>query len=351
MALQGSGAISLSEIQTEFGGANPISLSEYYRDGSYTTSNNTSVPTSGAISFSNFYGGTSEFTLSITSNTENLDVRSAAVAAGWDESSPLAVNISSGVYVWSDTTATAGMVISGTFSNGVTIINSGYIIGKGGNVGLAGGAAVSNSSSGVSIVNNSGAFIAGGGGGGGISGGGGGGAGGGYIGGGAVGQNGGDGASKNSVSVSINSPYAYQGDCGINNAGYCQSSTFGQYIGTITGATIAGGAGGTDIRAGGSTGAGPSNISGSGVPEYYPSCCGGGLTGRTSGTITSTGNYGNGGGGSRRLSASSNLDGTGTNGGGGWGRAGLGTGAGAAGAAITGTSVSLTNNGTVYGAT
>ena len=56
MALQSSGAISLNDIQTEFGGSNPISLSEYYLNGAYTTSNNTSVPTSGAISIDNFYG-------------------------------------------------------------------------------------------------------------------------------------------------------------------------------------------------------------------------------------------------------------------------------------------------------
>jgi hypothetical protein len=49
--------ISLGQIQTEFGGSNPIALAgEYYRNGSYTTSNNTNVPTSGTISLSNFYG-------------------------------------------------------------------------------------------------------------------------------------------------------------------------------------------------------------------------------------------------------------------------------------------------------
>ena len=58
MALPISGPISLSQVQGEFGGANPISLIEYYRGGPYTTSNNTSVPTSGAISLSNFYGAT-----------------------------------------------------------------------------------------------------------------------------------------------------------------------------------------------------------------------------------------------------------------------------------------------------
>lgn len=38
MTLQTSGAISLSQIQSEFGGSNPISMSEYYRDGSYVPS-------------------------------------------------------------------------------------------------------------------------------------------------------------------------------------------------------------------------------------------------------------------------------------------------------------------------
>ena len=38
MALQGSGAISLSQVQTEFTGANPISMSEYYKNGPYVPS-------------------------------------------------------------------------------------------------------------------------------------------------------------------------------------------------------------------------------------------------------------------------------------------------------------------------
>jgi hypothetical protein len=48
------GSFSLNEIQTEFGGSNPISMNEYYRGGLYVGSNNLNVPTSGAISFSNF---------------------------------------------------------------------------------------------------------------------------------------------------------------------------------------------------------------------------------------------------------------------------------------------------------
>lgn len=65
MALQSSGAISMSDIAAEMGGSQPHSISEYYRGGSYVQSGfylkgsfialNTGVPTSGTISFSDFY--------------------------------------------------------------------------------------------------------------------------------------------------------------------------------------------------------------------------------------------------------------------------------------------------------
>lgn len=38
MALQTSGPISLADIQAEFGGTNPISISEYYKNGVYVPS-------------------------------------------------------------------------------------------------------------------------------------------------------------------------------------------------------------------------------------------------------------------------------------------------------------------------
>ena len=176
MALPDSGVLSLDDIQTEFGGTNPISMSEYYRGGSFVTDNNTSVPTSGEISFSDFYGGVNQFTLTISSNTENADVRSLAVTAGWNESSPLIANINSNVYCWSDSTSSAGLIISGAFANGLTVNNSGYIMGKGGIGGVGAGTGAGGnggtglsvlSSSSITIVNNSGAYIAGGGGGGG----------------------------------------------------------------------------------------------------------------------------------------------------------------------------------------
>lgn len=48
MTLQSSGAISLADIQTEFGGSNPIGINEYYGSGG--------APASGTISLNDFYG-------------------------------------------------------------------------------------------------------------------------------------------------------------------------------------------------------------------------------------------------------------------------------------------------------
>jgi len=59
MALQSSGAIKLSEIQTEFGGSNPISLSEYYAA-------DVGVPGSGEISIADFYGTSSALNVTVT---------------------------------------------------------------------------------------------------------------------------------------------------------------------------------------------------------------------------------------------------------------------------------------------
>lgn len=57
MTLQTSGAISLSQVQSEFGGSNPISMSEYYRNGSNVPSTINSGP--GAWSSYQYARGTS----------------------------------------------------------------------------------------------------------------------------------------------------------------------------------------------------------------------------------------------------------------------------------------------------
>jgi hypothetical protein len=71
MALPTDGPLSLGNIQTEFGGSNPIALSEYYRGGGLVpniTANN-SIPTSGTIEVSDFYGTGVGNLLSVTTTS------------------------------------------------------------------------------------------------------------------------------------------------------------------------------------------------------------------------------------------------------------------------------------------
>ena len=62
MTLPSSGPLAFTDIQTEFGGSNPIGLNEYYAGGSYvpagTTGTYGAVPSSGQIGVQNFYGTT-----------------------------------------------------------------------------------------------------------------------------------------------------------------------------------------------------------------------------------------------------------------------------------------------------
>jgi len=59
MALQSSGAISLANVQSEFGGSHPIGINEYYgrADG---------IPGSGTISLSDFYGKSSSISVNVS---------------------------------------------------------------------------------------------------------------------------------------------------------------------------------------------------------------------------------------------------------------------------------------------
>ena len=173
MALPSSGQLTFAALQTEFGGSNPISMSEYYR-GALTTTNNTDVPTSGLIRLGDFYDAVKLIFVTISSDIKEANIADLATAAGWDGNGPVNVTINSGVYCWSDDTSAGGLIVPASMTAAVRIFNSGYIIGRGGNggagvgqAGFSGGPGVQLFNSTTSITNNSGAFIAGGGGGGG----------------------------------------------------------------------------------------------------------------------------------------------------------------------------------------
>jgi hypothetical protein len=69
MPLQTTGAISLANIQTEFGGANPIGLNEYYRNAGRVDRTVTDIPVTGnAISMNLFYGEANAVGLSVVAS-------------------------------------------------------------------------------------------------------------------------------------------------------------------------------------------------------------------------------------------------------------------------------------------
>ena len=165
-------SISLKQIQTEFGGADPISIGEYYRNGSYTTSNNTNVPVDSTIhppiKFSNFYGAAREILVVVSATTTNLNARTlfeATYPGSWAANVPKKLIINSGVIIGSSITSLYALIIPSAFSSTITVNNNGSIQGAGGPGGGDGGNAIFAGAAGISI-NNQGTIYAGGGGGG-----------------------------------------------------------------------------------------------------------------------------------------------------------------------------------------
>ena len=184
MALPSSGAISLSQVSVELGvGATTTrSLND-------STTRSLFGKDSGSISMSDGYGKSNLFSFTISSNQTNADLRTLAVSAGWDETTPLQATVDSGVYISSNSTGTPALTVTGSFPGGVTLVNNGFIVGMGGAGGKGAGAGTvdgaqgsapslvagsSGSSGGLAlsistavIINNAGTIGGGGGGGGG----------------------------------------------------------------------------------------------------------------------------------------------------------------------------------------
>ena len=135
MALQGSGQIEISEIAAEFGGSEPHALSEYYGGGDLVPAGaNPNVATSGESQMSDYYNAVAATTLTISSNTNNYNIKTAVSSAGGDQSTPVILTINAGVTVGSTATNTPAMKTDTGWSNGVTIniTNNGSIVGASG---------------------------------------------------------------------------------------------------------------------------------------------------------------------------------------------------------------------------
>jgi len=340
MPVPSSGEIKISDLVAEFGGDPPHALSEYYRDGGRVPGNNTGIPTSGAFGLGNAYGAVNEIAVAATSGT-NVDI-SSLFGANWTSTIPKRLTIGSGVTI-GGTGASAAIIIPSNMAGTLEIDNAGSILGFGGAAnGGAGGNAISNSASGVTI-NNTG-LLAGGGGGGGLGG------------------TGGGGSYTNTV---INYYYStsqplyqwlhyweegnsrghWNGTQVFFRSGSNSSPYLGYYKGSFQGSTsstekykIGRATSSTVNTNGGSGGSG-------GVGQGYNQTNTSGASGAAGGTNAGTGGTGGTGAtyGTAGSTGATGANGNRTNGSG-------GSSGGAAGAAVTGTSVSMNNTGTLYGA-
>tara|TARA_R110001606_G_scaffold366371_1_gene521513 strand:- start:462 stop:1457 length:996 start_codon:yes stop_codon:yes gene_type:complete len=331
MALPASGQITLNQVNVELGltATAQISLNDSAVRGLFDDA-------SGQISMSQGYGKANEFVLTISSSTQEANVSTLATSAGWNGSTQLNVIINSGIYVWSDNTSNAGLLIN---VNNCSITNSGYVIGKGGDgggqddsgQGDAGGPAmeITSGTTGVTITNNSNAFIAGGGGGGlgnrtSVNGGGGG----------AGGGNSGRSSSRGSRAGGA------IGQAGSGDGGAGSGAGGG-----------AGGGGGSSWRTAsdGGAGGGGGRILGTASPNIsYPGTGTGAFGGVPGQAVGGYANSRTGVAGGYNNNAT--INGVAAGGGGGWGASG-GTPAGGKAIDDNSQSYTLTNNGTVWGST
>lgn len=91
MAIKTSGTLSFSEIQSEFGGSNPISMSEYIRGGSLVpnSGSNGNIPTTTSnMRVSQFYGAARIQFFTISSSQQQLNLATYLSGQGWDGSAP-----------------------------------------------------------------------------------------------------------------------------------------------------------------------------------------------------------------------------------------------------------------------
>lgn len=172
MALPASGQISLSQVAVELGRASNATTSL----GESAVRSLAGVP-SGAISLNDLHGKANAFVGTITSNQNKLNLRTWALANGWNGSSAAIITVNSGIYIYSNSTSTPALTINGSWPGGITLVNNGYIMGQGGTgAGFTSSAAINATAGGQAIslgvsatINSATGYIGGGGGGGGAA--------------------------------------------------------------------------------------------------------------------------------------------------------------------------------------
>ena len=173
MAIAASGAVSFSDLRSEFvGGSGAVSFSDLYRGGSNIlakSANNTgvnlaaSVPASGTINFTNFRSTAKGFRYTYTAGATNQNA-SSLFGDDYSVSYPKEIVIDSGVELGATSTAEEALQIDSGASGTITVTNNGTLSGAGGAAGASCGDAFEANVS-CTVINN-GTIRSGGGGGG-----------------------------------------------------------------------------------------------------------------------------------------------------------------------------------------
>lgn len=164
-----AGTISLSDVNVELSKSSIATISLNDAD----VRGLAGVP-SGFIDLQDLQGKSAVFAYTITTNQTDLNLRTLALANGWNGTFAAQITVNSGVSISGSVAgnSTAALTIDGSWPNGVTLVNNGSIVGRGGNggnggngTGTAGGKALQASV--ACSINNVGTIAGGGGGGGG----------------------------------------------------------------------------------------------------------------------------------------------------------------------------------------
>lgn len=151
--------LTMTNIQTEFGGATPISLSEYYRGATNSYGYNYvpynqpataygTIPSGSTITMGVFRGVTKllNTTLTISASTQNYTLNTAKVAGYVAGFTRLRVNINAGVVIGSASAGGYAFVIDTSWNSSDTLFiqNGGIIAGNAGNGGRGADANAAN---------------------------------------------------------------------------------------------------------------------------------------------------------------------------------------------------------------
>ena len=183
MAIAATGAVSMSDLRTEFvGGSAAISFSDLYRGGSNiraNAANNSStnlaasVPTSGAINYTDFRSTAKGFRKTYTATATNQNA-SSVFGDDYSVNYPKEIVINSGVELGATGTGEEALQIDSGLSGTMTITNNGTLSGAGGSANGGAGGDAFEANVACTLINNGTIRAGGGGGGQGGSGGGGG---------------------------------------------------------------------------------------------------------------------------------------------------------------------------------